>query len=115
MAGIVLKDRSGNEIEYEAATQLNVPCYNANGDRSMNIFTKLSSLTAHIVSTEDGVNYKIEKYISSIGGAANFFEFSDSQCKEYGYENTDGSYKMMVFLYPKTLTIGETYKIWDML
>lgn len=115
MSGIILKEWNNNEVKYDGASQLKVPCYNANGDRYTGVFSQISDLTAHIVSSEDGVNYKVEKYISSFGSNAILFEFSDSQCEEYGYKATDGSYKMMVFLYPKALTIGKTYKIWEMM
>lgn len=115
MSGIVLRDGNGNEVEYEGAKHLKVPCYNASGNRYTGKFTQISDLKAHIVSSEDGVNYTVVKYLSSIGANGLLFEFSDTQCEEFGYVNTDGSYKMMVFLYPETLTIGATYKIWDMI
>ena len=116
MAGIVLKDGNGTEVEYEGTKRLKATYCDSEGNKKTGVYTRFSDMRAYILSTADGTNYKVEASITALGGdEGKAIEFSDEQIEEFGYDGSDGSRKLMVLLYPSSLTIGETIKLWDII
>ena len=117
MAGIVLKDRNGNAVEYSGANQIRVPHQDSEGNVSKKKLTRMSSLKAYVVIASDVISggYKVTKKLSTFP-TDDFFmsEFSVEDCEEFGYETSTGSHKLIVFLTPKSLTVGKSYAVTDM-
>lgn len=117
MAGIVLKDESGNAVEYSGVTQFKVPYQDDDGNTAgTQKFTRMASLNAYAIIGSDVISggYKVAKRLSVLPTDNAFMaEFSVEDCEEFGYESS-GSHKLLVFLTPKRLTVGESYAYTDM-
>lgn len=114
--GIYLKDGSGNSVSYEGVDQIKILGYNADGNAKTHKYTKMQSLNAYSLVGSDVISggYRVTKRVMIIPDD-NFAmsEFSTEDCETYGYE-ADGSYKLLLFLTPKDLTVGSDYALPDM-
>lgn len=114
MAGIILKDGVGNELEYSDVKQIKIPYQDSEGKISAYKFTRIVNLNAYAIigqgSTNNIANYKVMKKLQYLP-SQDFFMCSvtDTDCQELGDENT-----LIVFLTPKSLTVGETYAATEM-
>lgn len=114
--GIYLKDGSGNSVSYEAVDQIKIGGYGADGNAKTHKYTKMQSLNAYAIVSSDVISggYRVTKSISIFpSDDCIMSEFSVEDCETYGYE-ADGSYKLLLFLTPKTLTVGSDYAVADM-
>lgn len=114
MAGILLKDRSGNIGEYSSITQINSKYKDNSGNLSKHKFTRMASLYAYAVYQQTDGTYLIQKALDYIP-SDNFFYFG---LYESEFENlatgTSGSRWVGLWLTTKLLTVGNTYAAEDM-
>ena len=114
MANIILKDKDGIPVTHNGITQLEVA-----GTDKVHKYTQLSVLRAYIVSQVGESNgiaqYKVMRQLQFLP-SEDFFAFviTDTECKELGEKQGDGSYVVSQFLTPKSLTVGSTYLATEM-
>ena len=117
MAGIILKDGVGNEIEYSGVSQIKIPYKNSDGTTKGIKYTDISSLKIYAVTQSDG-KYLVQKRFEYIpSNDCYVFAVYETECREFDDDDGSTSDKgcaVLVFVTPKTLTIGETYALADM-
>lgn len=114
MANIILKDKDGIPVTHNGITQLEVA-----GTDKAHKYTQLSVLRAYIVSQVGESNgiaqYKVMRQLQFLPSEDCFaFAITDTDCKEFGAKQSDGSYVVSQFLTPKSLTVGNTYLATEM-
>ena len=118
MANVILKDASGNDVEYSGVTVIEVPVASTAGEVVTNRFTVLSSTKVYVISRQDDGNYLVLKELQRIPSqyCVNFGLY-DSDFEELNEDaQVMGSGKIWYdfLLTTKTLTVGETYAFADM-
>lgn len=113
MADVILKDASGNDVEYSGVTAIDVPVASTAGEIVTNRFTSLLNTRAYVIEgngSADGVAcYKVLDSLQWLpSNYCLLFAITDDEYQSYG---GDGA---VCFVTTKSLTIGETYKITDM-
>lgn len=117
MAGVILKDRSSAEIEYNNVDQLNVPYKDNDGNVGKIKYTKMTALNSYAVSRQSDGKYLVHKKFEYIP-ANDYYLFAvyESECRDF--DNGDGSgdkgCAVIVFVTAKDLNIGEKYNLADM-
>lgn len=113
MADVILKDASGNDVEYSGVTQVESRVRNSAGELDTRKFTTIESLKAYVIESADSVGgvacYKILDSLQYLP-SENFimFSLSDEDYQSYG---GDG---VICFVTTKSLTVGNTYLATDM-
>ena len=101
MSGIVLKDGSGNAVEYSGVTQIKV------GDES---FSHMKDLHCYAcIPLGDAV--RITKKITSLSSNDIwFFGLSENDLQEIGYQNSSGGYAVQICITRNgNLVVGNSY------
>lgn len=117
MARIVLKDRSGAEIEYNDVDQFNVPYKDNNGNAGKIKYTKMTALNSYAVTQQSAEKFLVQKKFEYIP-TDNYYVFAvyETECREFGNDSSgsDKGCSVMVFITPKELNVGEIYALDDM-
>ena len=114
MANIILKDKDGIPVTHNGITQIEV-----SGTDKTHKYTQMSYLSAYVVKQvgESGgiARYEVVRKLQMLP-SEDFFAFAiaDTDCKELGAKQADGSYVVSQFLTPKSLTVGNTYLATEM-
>ena len=113
MAGIVLKDGSGNAVEYSGVTQIKVPYQDDDGNVSVRKFTRLATINAYVlVQCGDSNGVALYEILDKLAYIPSddffFFGFSDEDYQNYG---SDG---VTCIITAKSLTVGNTYLATDL-
>lgn len=118
MAGIILKDRSGNSAVYEDIIRISVPYQEVDGAIFERVFTRLQNLKAYLVKANTDGTYLIKKKLGQLSGGSGglMVNFTNADCVEAGRLEADGTYSAYAVITTKTLEIGTTYQnseLWE--
>lgn len=124
MAGVVLKNENGTEVEYSDVKQIEV-LYKNNDDSVFNAkYTLMSQINAYTFINAKEVNYvKITGRVSKLATGEFFMvSFGEKDCKELGQLAetkhdgvvVDSEYNIVIMFTLKKLAVGETYYLPDL-
>lgn len=121
MAGVVLKNENGNEVEYSNVYQIEVPYKENDGGVSKVKYTLMSRINGYTYIGTDNPNYvKITGRVSKIAtGEFYICKFGEKNLKELGSLTetkfdgvvVESEYKINILFTLKNFTVGETYTL----
>lgn len=125
MAGVVLKDGNGIEVEHGNPSQIEVPYKENDGNTSKVKYTLMSRINVYTyIGADDPECVKITGRVSKLA-AGDFFisSFGEKQLKELGslvetkYDGVvvDSEYKINILFTLKSFTVGEVYSFEEIL
>lgn len=110
MANIILKDKDGIPVTHNGITQLEVA-----GTDKTHKFTKLSVLNSYAVTQQTDGKYLVQKKLQYIpSDDAFYFALYNTEFEAFSKELTDGTSAVVIFVTPKSLTVGNTYAAEEM-
>lgn len=114
MANIILKNKDGLPVTHNDITQIEVT-----GTDKAHKYTQLSASRCYAISHVGDVNgiaqYKILRQLAILAAENGImFQTKDTDCKELGAEQSDGSYVVAKIFTTKLLTVGNTYLATEM-
>ena len=110
MAGIILKDGNGNEIEYSGVNQINVT-YKDDTNTRVHKFYRLATMRPYIV-TQNGSVGNIATY--EVTERLQFIPSDDVFACGMSDDQIEAMRNGIMIITAKDLTVGETYLATDM-
>lgn len=117
MAGIILKNENGTEVEYSDVKQIVVPYKENNGTMFDMKYTLLSGYNVYSITSVPGSSgWKVTGTIPKVStGDFYMCNFGESDCRDLGrYLESANEYQLNLFFTLKKLEVGQIYELEDM-